>query len=669
MSCGPQARTFRLLDGYFGWEAVDSKGLEGLEEGGAVRLARLAPGTIGEEELLQWLPPPWLTRGCGPCEWYLAAWCKQYGQLLHLLCSESWEAVDGSAGRPGFLSSDRSQVSARGHELALGDPAAGRAWLLGRSGEQVLAALDIQGLQALVLTPTRELLVAVAAEERLRRYDLAGVLAGTVEAALPHGEVSQLAVSDDCTIWVVVKAAGGLQLFRAARDARSFEPATLESLGNAFPKSGVSAAGSDWFCLTALGKSGLPETRCYDRCGRPLEHPPAVERAPRYVKQGQLLTGPISSGQSRCRWHRVRIDAEVPSGTHCWAEVGTSEDPAPPDQGKPDPGWPGFPVGPLHPEDWQVTHPGDPLDFLIQQPPGQYLFLRLRLLGDGFATPAVRRIRIDLTRSTSLERLPSVYRETPEAEDFGERFLSLFDATIEQIDQAILRAPALLDGEGIPDEVLPWLGAFLDLAFDPAWSPAQRRQLIRAAPRLYPIRGTRAALIETIQIITGATPAIIELALSRSWGILSQDARVGEMRLFGRSSARFRIGSSQVGGAPLKSFGNPDQDPTAVEAFRFQVLFPLTALGTAPNARERLAQLVASIKPAHTVASLRVGGMGFVLGVTSAVGVDTVLGGLPPPLLGTMRLSRQSAVAAGRKGRRVGFPVGASAVGIQTRIE
>jgi phage tail-like protein len=657
-----------LLDGYVGWEAVDWTGLEGLEEGGVVRLRRLAAGSIGEEELLERLPPEWLARGCGPCEWYLAA-CIPQGQLLHLLCSDTWEPIDGPPGRIGFLSSNRSQLSARGHELALGDLDAGRVWLLGRSGEQVLAALNVPGVQALVLTPTRELLLAVASEPRLRRYDLAGTVLGTVQAALPGGELTRLAVSDDCAVWAVVKVDGGLHLFRAARGADSFEPATLDSLAKSFPKSGVSAANSDWFCLTEPGKDGLDETRCYDRCGRPLDHPPPVTRPKRLAERGQLLTGPISSGQSRCRWHRIRIDADVPPMTHCWVEVATSEDPAPPDQGTPDPEWPNFPVGPLHPKDWQTTHPGDPLDFLIQQPPGQYLFLRLRLLGDGFSTPAVHRIRIDLPRSTSLERLPAVYREAPDAEEFGERFLSLFDATIEQIDQAILRAPALLDAGGVPDELLPWLGAFLDLAFDPAWSPTQRRQLLEAAPRLYRIRGTLAGFIETIQIVTGATPAVIELALQRRWGILSQDARVGGMRLFGRSAARFRIGSSKVGGAPVKSFGNPDQDPTSVEAFRFQVLVPRDALGTAPNARERLAQLVASIKPAHTVASLRVGGNGLVLGVTAAVGVDTVLGGLPPPVLGAMRLSRQNALAQSRRGHRVGFPVGAASVGIETRIE
>jgi hypothetical protein len=123
--------------------------------------------------------------------------------------------------------------------------------------------------------------------------------------------------------------------------------------------------------------------------------------------------------------------------------------------------------------------------------------LRLRLTGDAQATPVVRRIRLDFPRLTSLEFLPPVYREQPEAEDFTERFLSLFDASIAEIDHAIVRAPALLDANGVPDEVLPWLGSFLDVAFDRAWEPERLRHIIRAAPELYRRRHKRFSWFST----------------------------------------------------------------------------------------------------------------------------------------------------------------------------
>jgi len=63
--------------------------------------------------------------------------------------------------------------------------------------------------------------------------------------------------------------------------------------------------------------------------------------------------------------------------------------------------------------DWQ-DGPAGSFDFLIDQPPGRYLFLRLRLVGCGAATPVVRQVRLDFPRVTSLELLPPVYRGTPD---------------------------------------------------------------------------------------------------------------------------------------------------------------------------------------------------------------------------------------------------------------
>ena len=322
-----------------------------------------------------------------------------------------------------------------------------------------------------------------------------------------------------------------------------------------------------------------------------------------------------------------------------------------------------------HPHDWQAA-PNGSLDFLINQPPGRFLFVRLRLTGDGNATPVVRRIRLDFPRVTSLEFLPPVYREQPDAEDFTERFLSLFDASIAELDRAIERAPALLDADGVPDEVLPWLGSFLDVAFDGAWGPERLRHIVRAVPELYRRRGTAAGLAQAIQLIFDVKPAIQELAAERNWGGLGETTRLGAVRLFGRSRARLRLGSSSLSTAPLRSFGDPDTDPLAAQSYRFRVLVPPSRL-LVPAERGRLERLVASQKPAHTVAAIRMGGNGFVVGNWSAVGVDTVFGALPPPVLGTnVRLRRMSVLWHGPHGSLTGITPGATAVvGVNTIIE
>ena len=185
----------------------------------------------------------------------------------------------------------------------------------------------------------------------------------------------------------------------------------------------------------------------------------------------------------------------------------------------------------------------------------------MRLSGDGAATPVVHRVRIDLPRITSLERLPPVYREEARAEEFTERFLSLFDASIENLDNAIERFPALLDGGAAPEGVLPWLGSFLDLAFESSWTAERRRKLLAATPALYRQRGTKQGLVAAIQQVLGIEPVIQELAAESAWGALSKTAQLGSVRLFGRARARFTLGSSALCKAPMRSFGDPALDP------------------------------------------------------------------------------------------------------------
>jgi phage tail-like protein len=666
VSCGPVATTFRLLDGWVGWDPAPpdgTKGLEGLGPGETLALARVQPGATDPNLVDGRIPPPPLAHGCGPCEWLLVT-PGDDGRLLRRSCSAAFLPVDGELGCCARFVDARA-LAAEGHWVAVSDAGAGQVIVADRGGEQVVAVIAVAHPGALALSGRGDLLVADTTLPRLYRFDRTGRPRGMVTTP---GLVTRIAIGKDCAVWIVTGENGGLHIYRAPRETWIFTAATVDDFLAAFDFDGITVATDLGFCLQELDSDGVPAQHCYDWCGQPLGQPIAPAPPPARVKLGQLLTRALDSGEPRCRWHRVRIDADVPKGTRLWVDVATSEEAEPPYQGTPDPAWPGFPTGPLHPEDWQTTSPDGPLDFLIRQPPGRHLFLRLRLSGDGVQTPLVRRIRIDLPRSTSLEHLPAVFRETPEAEDFTERFLSLFDATIARVDEAVLRAPALADGQGLPDEVLPWLAAFLDIVFDSAWTPAQRRALLAAAPSLYRRRGTKQGLIDTITIVTGVAPAIVELALERSWGGLGH-AYVGGVRLYSRVRARFVVGSSAIGAAPMRSFGNPDQDPFAVAAFRFQVLVPPNALGHAQYARERLAELVESIKPAHTIAQLRVGGGGFVVGVSSAAGVDTVLGGLPPPVLGksgTVRLGRMSVLAPARRGRRFGFAVGQAAVGVGT---
>jgi phage tail-like protein len=390
---------------------------------------------------------------------------------------------------------------------------------------------------------------------------------------------------------------------------------------------------------------------------RPLwpegNRPAAVEAlagsAPRratHESSGRLLTVPLDSGLPGCRWHRLRVDAEVPPGTSVSLAVATTD-------GTPDGREP-------HPADWYDAGP-DLDDVLLQNPPGRWAFVRLTLTGDGTATPTVHRIRLDLPRRTGLDDLPAIYAEDPRARDFGERFVSLFDAFLDELDAAIDGRGALLDAQALPDDALGWLGGLIGLGFEAEMPVTRRRDLIAAAPDLYRGRGTPAGLRDTLRIALGVDATFEELGTNRPWGAVGS-ARLGGVRLFGRSTARFRLGTSSLGRAPLVCEGDPDLDAVRSGEHRLRVHVPTLDEDGHRVDLDLVTRVVRSQTPAHLAVSVSQARPGMAA-VAARLGIDTVLlppapavvgqpvGGASPTVLG------RAVVARGRTRTRVRSPL------------
>lgn len=629
MSCAPGDRRFRLLDGLVGWDAAEADGVAGLDDPAGLRLLPLGAAVLTEAALARWLPPPRLARGCDDCTWYLATPAPPASRLLrHDGCDAGWAPFVAVP-----LHDGRAVAAGPGH-VAVAD--GGRVLVLALSDRRIVGEAAVAAPVALAFMAGTLLVAARDDRARdgraLRRLDLSGAALPTGLPPLPgpeHGALDRLAEGADCALWIVLRAADGrFSLWRAASSADRFEPRTLPDLAAAFPRSAPVQLGLRGFCLPA-GQG------CHGWQGRPMAEAEIrpLPDAPLFALRGQVLTAPINSGLRRCRWHRLRIDADVPAGTGLEVAVATSETPAPAAQGGAGDGdWAGYPTGVPHPADWQAVVVPE-ADVLIRQPPGRFLFVRLRLTGPGDATPVVRRLHLDLPRTTSAALLPGIYREdrdNPAAADFTERFVALFESGIETLDETIARYPALLDAEGVPPELLPWIGRFMGIAMDPGWTAAQRRALLRAGPGLFRRRGTPAALAEAVALLAGQPPAIEEPGLARPWGALGQ-ARLGDVRLFGRAAARFLLGASALGQARLRSFGNPEADPQRAGAFRVTVALP--ALPAAVQRQVR--RMVAAQVPAHVLADLRFAAdEAFTLGAEFRLGTGTRLSGPRSLVLG-----------------------------------
>jgi phage tail-like protein len=689
MSCAPGIANFRLLDANIGWGQDSSKNLAGFDSADGVCLAQIVAGAVDPNQILPYLPPARLARA-RECEWYLVTPSPPESLLLHRDgCCHSWHRVWESAWSPEALQ-DAVAVATWRSWLGVAERGASRARIWGQRGRRLLAEIRVSMPGPIAFTARGELLVTSANSPRIGRYGPDGEPRGFLNATLPQtGKAIIIAADAKDGVWIVLEQSSCWTLWRAAREDSAFASASVADLQAAFTRTGLLAASANGFCFDEAPRHGLDVKTCFSWYGRPLQpgdfrplQPPLRET------QGQMITKLLDSGIPRCEWHRIRIDADIPAGTALSLAVATTEDQNPKNQGDllRNPAWKDFPAGAPHPSDW-TSPPSGSVDFLIDQPAGRYLFLRLRLTGSGTATPRVRRIRIDFPRVTSLDHLPVVYRENPKAEDFTKRFLALFDASIADVDEIITRYPALLDPTGVPDQLLPWLGGCFDIVFDPSWDAAKRRSILQIAPQLYRQRGTLAGLGLAIQTVFGVTPSIEECSAIGPWGALAaknngkvcqchsssapivvrRPARLRSVRLFGRSRARFRLNQSSLGVARLRSHGDPDQDAFASGAYRFRVLVP-PMIDRSQEQMERLTNLIKSQSPAHTVPFVRVGGTGFLLGSWSMVGVDTAFVPVAAPVLGSnVQLNRMSVLWSGPSGTAPGTVLGRNSV-IGTQI-
>lgn len=688
MSCTAGRPTFRLLDHLVGWDISTLERLEGQNDRQGLRLAGLDPNIWDDADVDTFLPPPLLARSCRPCVWFLATPAPPRSRLLMWNpCGSAWRPVMTEDANPLLAA---VSIATHRHSIAVTDAAANRIWVFDRDGERIAARIE-PAFEAgpIAFTPDGDLLVAHAGTGEIYLFTHGGGPLGQVPAVAPK-PIHRIATGTDCSIWIASRHQGGFAVWRNPPGSQTFISATPEDAAKILAPSGVVASTAEGFCIDFSLTPLDPHVLCFDWYGRPLEQglAPVAPQPVRHT-QGQLLTVAINSGIPRCRWHRIRVDATIPTGTSVEVAVSTSEAATPQAQGRNDAAWSAFADGLPHPIDWQaVSADRGALDFLVRRPPGQYLFLRLRLTGDGRSTPFVRRIRCEFPRSTSLERLPAVYRANRDAEDFAERFLALFDAQVEELDRAIERAPSLLDSQLVDPDALPWLASLLDMVFDPGWGLPQRRAILKILPDLFRRRGTAAGMLAAIRAVFGVEAVLTELADERMWGALAQSpgrtrqnagssslppgllARLNSVRLFSRSRARFTLGSSGLGKAPINSYGNADLDPHSSLAWRFKVLAP--GLGEyGPVDEESLLQLVNAQKPAHTVATVVRSSRQPILGYGVALGIDTYFTAVQSAVLNTHgRLGHDLVLAPGPRGRNSGLIAGRmTPLGICTSLE
>jgi P2-related tail formation protein len=228
---------------------------------------------------------------------------------------------------------------------------------------------------------------------------------------------------------------------------------------------------------------------------------------------------------------------------------------------------------------------------------------------------------VDPTRRSSyLEHLPALFQEEDTARFLG-RFLLAFEHVLSGLGdvddpgmEELLDGAVDLDegrvlagverffdagvrGQGsvlpaeqrAPAEFLEWLGRWVAVAFRAHMSESQRREMIAKAVPLYRKRGTREGLEQLVAIQAALRATITDAAAPRPPGA-------------------------------------PDLSARGPHFFHVQISLPSGSIEQRRRQREIVQDIVDAEKPAHTWYELDVIEPELQVGVTSRIGVDTLIG-------------------------------------------
>jgi phage tail-like protein len=360
---------------------------------------------------------------------------------------------------------------------------------------------------------------------------------------------------------------------------------------------------------------------------------PAADEA-EYVSEGVFHAQPLDSETYKCQWHTILVGSAIPCGTSITLETYTCD--AQRDfrdvRDSVDIPWQSAPASQAEAAD---------LDFLVQSPPGRYLWFRVALKGNTRETPSIKRIRIFYPRTSYLQYLPRIYQEDPASGWFLERFLSLFEHFLSGLEDEIANIARYFDPASTTIEFLPWLASWLALTLDENWPEEKRRELVKRACHLFTMRGTLRGLQELVELYTGHRFVILEHFKMRRWLTLGDNTILGcNSLLWGKGGA---LGvNTELGGLQLGDATEPESDPFAVHSHQFSLIIPVSLCDTEEKERA-IRRIVELWKPAHTRFFLCKVEPQFRVGLQSMVGVDTLIGRYPTAILGHVsRLSKDS---------------------------
>lgn len=301
----------------------------------------------------------------------------------------------------------------------------------------------------------------------------------------------------------------------------------------------------------------------------------------RAAKGSSEGTSAADSGAPDTCWHRLYLEAVIPTGCGIRVWVAASDTDEPPDDAArwfphdfgivPDDDGDGTPRGTWVPRPSELPGHSGTLDAvhrvdiaglftaLVQRRGfrsgnlvGRFAHIRVDLHGTGRHSPELAALRLWGPRYSYVRRhLPELYHEDPlidgseeegdpTAADFLERFTALFEGVLTPLEDTVAHAWQWTHPQLVPASSLDWLASWTGVTVPPTLPEVAKRRLIAAGPELARWRGTRRGIELALELATGGgvTRGDVRLLedwrLRRTWAtILGADLSADEDPLLG----------------------------------------------------------------------------------------------------------------------------------------
>ena len=151
----------------------------------------------------------------------------------------------------------------------------------------------------------------------------------------------------------------------------------------------------------------------------------------------------------------------------------------------------------------------NPKDIMLYHARGRYLWMEIQLFCQAGFLPKIHHMKIYAGNRSFLSYLPTIY-QTGGREDFLGRFLGMFEAVYQDLEERIEHSTKQLDPMAADPEFLNWLANWVGISNAHLWQENKLRILLEGIVRKNLIRGTREYVEYMIKTFTGERPFILE---------------------------------------------------------------------------------------------------------------------------------------------------------------